>query len=179
MLRRIDNILCKRKKFSYIGILSIFLLMSFSFVLADSGESHGHEEVFERAEQIIDSGVSCSELSEEDLEALGDYYMEQMHPGQEHVLMDQRMGGEGSEGLRNMHISMGIRFYCDEEYISDVSFRSGGYGMMGGGMMGNYGGSYGSSLVYWSVWWIITILILIILVLIIILLNKNVRRKRR
>lgn len=83
------------------------------------------------AKQIIDARVSCDKLTDDQFEALGEYYMEQMHPGEAHERMDRMMGGEGSERLRQMHIHMGKRMYCY------------GYSMgMMGGMMGNTSSPY-------------------------------------
>src|SRR3989338_9381974 len=104
-----------------IPLLLLALLVSAFPVLV-----HGEED-FTEAESIIEQKVPCENLSDDQLEKLGDYYMEQMHPGEAHELMDERMGGEGSESLKQMHISMGQRFYCGT---------AGNYsGMMGSGMM--------------------------------------------
>ena len=103
----------------------IVFLLSFSFV-----NSHG-EETFETAEHLINEKIPCSELSDEQLEVIGDYYMEKMHPGEAHEAMDNMMGGEGSESLKQAHIQMAETHYCDN--FSSSSF----------GMMGNYGGMMG------------------------------------
>ena len=102
--------------------LITLLLLSSSLVLA-----HG-EETFAEAEEIIESKISCDQLTDEQLEVIGDYYMEQMHPGEEH----ERMGGEGSESLRLMHINMAKSFYCGEHDAMSSGMMS---MMMGGGMM--------------------------------------------
>jgi len=68
-------------------------------------------ENFTEAEKLIGEKVSCDNLSEEQLEEIGDYYMEQMHPGESHEYMDKMMGGEGSESLRAMHIQMAGEMY--------------------------------------------------------------------
>jgi len=39
-----------------------------------------HEHNFAETKQLIDSGISCDKLTDEQLEAMGDYYMEQMQP---------------------------------------------------------------------------------------------------
>src|SRR3989344_7165279 len=116
-----------------LSILIMALLILPGLVLA--------AEDFTMAKQLIDSGVNCDNLNDVQLEAMGDYYMEQMHPGQAHEFMDNMMGGEGSESLKLVHINMAKRIYCNENiYI--------GYGMMkrgfsnGGGMMGMMSGYY-------------------------------------
>ena len=87
-----------------------------------------HED-FEIAEQLINESIPCSQLSEDQLEMIGDYVMEQMHPGEQHEIMDQMMGTEGSESLRQMHITMAKRFYCKEPVNNTMM--SGMMGMMG------------------------------------------------
>lgn len=75
--------------------------------------------------------LDCADVSDDQLEELGDAVMELMHPGQAHEQMDQMMGGKGSDSLRNMHIQMG------RNYLGCYGSQSGNYGM--GGMMGSYG----------------------------------------
>ena len=125
----------------------IMLMFGILFVLS-LGLVFAHEHDFDETKQIIDSGIGCDKLTDEQLESIGDYYMEQMHPGEAHEMMDQMMGGEGSESLRQVHINMAKRLYCDE----DVG------GMMGGGMMnmmmGNYPAYYGYNN-FWNVLWMV------------------------
>ncbi len=166
-------------------MVSIILLLSIIVVFA-------HEHNFAEAKQLIDSGVSCNNLNDEQLEAIGDYYMEQMHPGEAHEMMDKMMGGEGSESLRQMHITMARRIYCNENV--DEMMASGGMmgmmNMMGGGMMSsqisqtnmmqgmtrNFG-YYG----YWNFLNVLYIILLIGLIILIYLwivkLGKNMRNK--
>ena len=142
-------------------ILSIFLvIVLFSFTIIAQEE---HD--FSEAKQLIDSGVSCDILTNEQLEKIGDYYMEQMHPGEAHEYMDEMMGGEGSEGLRQVHINIAKRIYCNENL----------YGMMGGGdmMAGNYYGGYN------IFGWLFTILVITILVLTILLLINKLKGQGR
>ena len=98
-----------------------------------------HED-FEIAEQLMKDKVACDQLTDEQLEGIGDFIMEQMHPGELHEQMDAMMGGEGSESLTQMHIAMAKRLYCHEANAT--------YGMMGnnsmiGGMMGAMMGGQG------------------------------------
>lgn len=148
-------------------ILVIFLL---SIAIVFAQESHDTE--IEKGKKLVNSKISCDKLSNEQLESIVDYYMEQMHPGEAHEMMDNMMGGEGSESLRQVHINMARRLYCDENVYT-------GYGMMGGGMMGSGGYGFG----YWSfinILYIILLIGLIILVYLWILkLLKDVRKGNR
>ena len=77
--------------------------------------------------------------------------MEQMHPGEQHELMDKMMGGEGSESLRQAHIFMARRWYCgDAVGMGMMGMMMGGNVGMGGGVMGSGmmgGGMMGSGMV--------------------------------
>ena len=143
-------------------VTSIILLINVSLVFA-------HEHDFAETKKLIDSKTSCDKLTKEQFEAIGDYYMEQMHPGESHELMDKMMGGEGSESLRQAHITMAKRLYCNE----NVNMMSGGMmsmmmggNMMGYGMMGNNPFGYGYG--YWSLWNIIWSLLWIGLIVLVI-----------
>ena len=140
-------------------VLLILTLLTINLASSDM-------EDFEEAKNIISSKVSCDDLSEKQLEILGDYYMEQMHPGEVHERMDAMMGGEGSESLRQVHINMGIRFYCGGNNY---------YGMMG--MMynnGNVNNVYGYGFIgVFS--WIFMVIVIIALVLLIIWLFKKIQ----
>ena len=93
--------------------------------------------------------------------------MEQMHPGEAHELMDEMMGGEGSESLRTVHINMAKTIYCNENVSS--------YGMMGGNMMSMMYGGYGSGMMgnsnfgYWNFLNILYLILLIGIIVLIIL----------
>jgi len=121
-----------------------------------------HEHDFDETKQLIDSGIGCDKLADEQLESIGDYYMEQMHPSKAHEMMDQMMGGEGSESLKQVHINMAKRLYCNE----DVGGMMGGgmMNMMGSGMMGNYPAYYGYNN-FWNILWLIFLIGVIVLII--------------
>ena len=136
----------------------IFTILIFGMLLLSVSLVFAHEHDFNETKQIINSGISCDKLTDEQLESIGDYYMEQMHPGEAHKMMDQMMGGEGSESLRQVQINMAKRLYCNE----DIGGMMGGgmmnmmvgNNMMGSGMMGNYPAYYGYNN-FWNVLWMV------------------------
>ncbi|MBS3113764.1 hypothetical protein J4448_01560 [Candidatus Woesearchaeota archaeon] len=141
------------------GLLYFLIFaLSINLVLA-------HTEDFAEAKKLIDAKTPCSQLTENQLEILGDYLMEQMHPGEAHELMDRMMGGEGSATLRQTHINMARRLYCNE----NINMMSGGmmnmmnynfgYGMMGSG----YGLGYWGFLNFLSLVLVIGLIILVYL----------------
>src|SRR3989338_3614375 len=147
------------KKISIIVIFSM-LLLSVSLVSA-------HEHNFAETKQLIDSGIGCDKLTDEQLESIGDYYMEQMHPGEAHEIMDNMMGGEGSESLKQVHINMAKRLYCNENvYIGYGMMGSWGMtNMMGRGMMGSYPSSYAyNNYGYWNIFRILLFAAVIFLI---------------
>ena len=159
----------------------IFTIIIFSMLLLGVSLVSAHEHNFDETKQLIDSGISCDKLTDEQLESIGDYYMEQMHPGEQHELMDKMMGGEGSDTLKQMHIQMAKRLYCKEDVggmmsggMMNMMMGSGGMmNMMGTNMMsGSFGGSS------WWLWSVVGMLfwiaLLVALILLIIWLYKKV-----
>src|SRR5512143_239082 len=139
-----------------LAVLALILFASISFATMEPGE-------LAAARSIILSNASCPSLNQSQLELIGDYYMEQMHPGAAHEAMDSMLGGEGSESLRAAHIQMAQVLYCGQTNgtatyggmmgMMPALYRYGyggfGGGMMGSGMMGNWGYGMGGD---W--WWV-------------------------
>lgn len=130
-------------------IILIFgiLLLSISLVLANGD----HKSEIEEGKKLVESGISCDKLTDEQLEAIGEYYMEQMHPGESHELMHKMMGlKEGSDAEEQFHINMAKTIYCSETNAFGFGGVMGGgmmnmmmSNMMGYGMMGNSPFGYG------------------------------------
>lgn len=119
---------------------TVLLVTALAVLLAaPMAAAHAGEAELNETGDLIAQGHSCSELSTEQLVAIGDYYMEQMHPGEEHELMDEQLGGENSTEYRDAHLHMADRFYCDS---FGGSATGGWMPMMGswGGMMMPFGG---------------------------------------
>lgn len=106
---------------------AVFSLMLFGPVFAESGSG------YEAAKNIVEKATPCSQLTDEDLEHVGDYYMELMHPGAAHKQMDDAMGGEGSESLKQMHILIARRWHCGDAVGLGMMGMMMGSGIMGGG----------------------------------------------
>ncbi len=126
-------------------LLALALMLAFVPVVS----AHGNE-TFSAAEALISAHMPCANLTQDQLSGIGDYYMEQMHPGAAHEQMDAMMGGDGSPALEAMHIRMAEAFYCSGQDAVDAGNASGsawggGYGMMGGWSASDafYSGGYG------------------------------------
>ena len=142
-------------------ILVIFVVLMLALNLVNAIT----QQEINEAKGLIDSKVDCKSLSDSQLEIIGEYEMELMHPGDSHEAMHKMMGlKEGSEPEKQFHINMAKTIYCGE---------SGG--MMGSGMMGNGGYGFG----YWNfinILYVILLIGLIILVyLLVIKLWKNMK----
>ncbi|MBI2549821.1 hypothetical protein HYV83_01415 [Candidatus Woesearchaeota archaeon] len=128
-----------------------------------------HAAGFNETKKLIDSNVACDELTDEQLEEIGEYYMEQMHPGEAHEFMHQRMGlAEGSETEEKFHINLAKTMYCGE-------LSTGMTGMGMGGMMGASSSLWSFNSALFSV---LLILSIIALVLLIIWLYKAIKRRK-
>ena len=102
-------------------IFVMFIILLFNLWLVSAIT----QQEINEAKGLIDSKVDCKSLSDSQLEIIGEYAMELMHPGDSHEAMHKMMGlKEGSEPEKQFHINMAKTIYCGE---------SGG--MMGGGMM--------------------------------------------
>ena len=122
-------------------ILSIFAFLPlFAFAEAGGSLDESLNSILKSQNASQTSEIKCDKVSDQQFEELGDRVMGVMHPNeQEHELMDQMMGGEGSASLKAAHIYMG------KQYLGCTSGTS-GYGMMGGsGMMGVGGGMMGGN----------------------------------
>ncbi len=160
---------------SAILLVGIALIVFSSFISATIDN-----QTRSQAEQIINNKISCSNLTDNQLEVLGDYYMEQMHPGQAHEIMEQRLGGEDSEQVRQTHIAMAKMFYCGNTGAMSDAMRSqvlqGSGGMMGGMMNWAWGSNqYGSG--PFVLTWIIMILVILLIIAAIYWLIKTANRK--
>ncbi len=103
-------------------------LAVFIFLLMVS-TSFAHEETVKSLEDVLNeiaskqnvtvNQIDCNNVSDSEFEELGDAVMERMLGDHElHEQMDERMGGEGSESLKQMHIFMGMNWLeCGDQHI--------------------------------------------------------------
>lgn len=158
----------KMKLVAMFGILVVFITGLVSAITPQE---------IDEAKNLIDSKADCKSLSDSQLEILGEYYMEQMHPGEAHELMHKMMGlQEGSDAERQFHINMARTMYCGEP-----GGMMGGQNVQGGMMQGTMG-NWGYNLGYWgfvNVLYVILLIGLVILVYLgIIKLWKSMNNKR-
>jgi uncharacterized membrane protein len=109
-----------KRKLTQKGLL-FFLLISvfiFSFVFAQTEDAKLNQEI-QRGKEIVEKfyrgEIKCQNLTNEDFHSVGEYVMEQMVGGSDHLTMNkmiEQMHGKEVEEL--MHINMGKRFLgCD------------------------------------------------------------------
>lgn len=86
--------------------------------------------------------ISCSKITSDEFEELGDAVMERMAGDHElHEQMDLMMGGEGSASLRSMHIAMGSNWVgCTRGSIMGTNMMPMMMRMMGNYYPGYYSG---------------------------------------
>lgn len=171
----------------------IGLTAMLSFALAN-GE---HQAEIAEGKSLVESKVSCDGLSDEQLEAIGEYFMEQMHPGEQHEIMHERMGvEEGTEEHEQFHVDIARMMYCGEGGnmagfggMMNNGMMGGSGGMMMGGMMRmmmgnnpNYYPSYNNYYGFGGMWtfgWLFMILIVVALVLFLVWLLKQIQEAKK
>jgi len=94
------------------------------------------QEIYKTQNITSSAKVDCSKVTDVQFEKLGDAYMGLMLPNEsQHEVMDNMMGGEGSESLTEAHINMGRSYLgCWSNYNSGPVFMP----MMGASYSTNY-----------------------------------------
>jgi len=128
--------------------------------------------------------IKCDKVTNDQFEKLGDAVENVAHPNeQQRNLMEQMMGGEGSNSLKAAYTVMGQRYLgCTAGYYGTMGGYSdtlasdgynmmgsnGYYGMMGGngyyGMMGNWGYAGWLGWLIMALFWIIVIIGIAVLI---------------
>jgi hypothetical protein len=101
------------------------------------------DEILE-GQTIVEAGTSCGQLTDGQLEAVGEYLMEQMHPGETHDVMHQMMGiEENTEAHETFHFNLARAMYCGESTTSMMPMMRAANTMMQGPVGQRYGGMMG------------------------------------
>ena len=58
----------------------IFTILIFSILLLSVSLVFAHEHDFDETKQLIDSGIGCDKLTDEQLESIGDYFNRAVSP---------------------------------------------------------------------------------------------------
>lgn len=118
------------------SLFLIILILILPTVFAHIGEEDTKTEELAEAKALIDSKISCDKLTNDQLEIIGEYMMEQMHPGEAHEQMHASMDiEEGTEAEEEFHINIAKSMYCQQGGMMNMAM---GENMMGNNIM--YGG---------------------------------------
>ena len=159
------------KKILSLSILFLILFLSVTSVNAVS------QDELSQAKTLIDSNITCNKLTNDQLEIIGEYYMEQMMPGEAHERAHLMMGlTEGSQVEEEFHINLTKRSYCGE----NVGMIGSGYGMMGNNYQTSQNNNYQNNSFGFRIFsYILLVLVVIILALIILLLMNGLKKDWR
>jgi uncharacterized membrane protein len=174
------------------ALLLTALVLTAAPVLADTSSESEHGTALDEVMQKIrqkqnlgpDEAIDPRQVSDKDLEELGDAVMSIMvpDPGQ-HELMDRMMGGEGSESLRVAHMRMGYNYLASLDggkygWYGRRGMMGGGFmgsGMMGRGMMGGYWRGHSMFFPFGGVvMWILVIIVIGVVVYLLVRAQRSV-----
>lgn len=119
------------------GPFVIAIFIAAALLMVGGAVAHTDETETAEGKGLVEEKISCDELNDEQLEAIGEYLMEQMHPGEAHDLMHSMMGiEEGTPYHGRFHVNLAQAMYCDTAAAVGTGAARGSGGMMGtGGMM--------------------------------------------
>ena len=90
------------------GIIATILLA----VLAPGTEGHETESALETGQNLVQFNADCATLSDAQLEAVGEYLMQVMHPT-DHEEMHAYLGfGNNTEAEERFHVNLAKATYC-------------------------------------------------------------------
>ncbi|MEM0437785.1 MAG: hypothetical protein QXU54_00625 [Candidatus Micrarchaeia archaeon] len=67
---------------------------------------------YEIGRTLVAQNVSCENLSDFELEMIGDYYLETKYPGRYHEMIDSGMGSRTEEEINQFHRDIAYEYYC-------------------------------------------------------------------
>ncbi len=115
----------------------VLLLLGLTVAHVETESPAVQNEAIEAGEALVEQKADCEQLNDDQLESIGEYLMEIMHPGKAHHLMHEQMGiEEGTEAEEEFHVNMAKSMYCQK---GGMAMKNAGMMnmMMGGGMDGN------------------------------------------
>lgn len=142
-------------------VFSILILFNFVFAHVEDAELNAEiQKGKELVEKFYRGEIKCQDLTDENFHSIGEYVMEQMIGGSDHLAMNKMMEQmHGEEGEKLMHINMGKRYLgCD----GNANYQR-GFLMM---PMHNY--NY-----WWQYFNFTTLLLIVILILLIYLILRK------
>ncbi|GIW66476.1 MAG: hypothetical protein KatS3mg095_0374 [Candidatus Parcubacteria bacterium] len=196
ILENVRMFFLSKKLIRLSGLFILFFILTFSFVFAHTEDAELNAEIQkgrELVEKFYSGEIKCQNLTDEDFHSIGEYVMEQMVGGSDHLTMNKMIEQmHGKEGEKLMHINMGKRFLGCETPTSPnyTRTKANNFFMMPmmGPMMVNWGqpgmGYWWWNFTNWRGWnilgpvfgilgtlWLLIILIFPILVLILLILG--------
>ncbi|GBD34792.1 hypothetical protein HRbin35_00543 [bacterium HR35] len=146
--QKLQRIHYKRQQISKVLFFAFLILFSLSFVFAHTEDAELNAEIQkgrELVEKFSRGEIKCQDLTNEDFHSVGEYVMEQMVGGSDHLTMNKMIEEmHGKEGEELMHINMGKRFLGCDPNVNSQGFMM----PMMGPMMMNWGQP---GMGYW--WW--------------------------
>lgn len=90
------------------------IVVAFMIIIALFVPAEGMDlDKLEEGKRIARSHIRCEDMNEGQLEAVGEYLMEQMHPGSAHESMHRMMGlEEGTLEHEKFHVNLTKSMYC-------------------------------------------------------------------
>ncbi|GIW67051.1 MAG: hypothetical protein KatS3mg096_571 [Candidatus Parcubacteria bacterium] len=163
---KLQRIYYERQQIIKILFLSFLILFSLNFTFAHTEDAELNAEIQkgrELVEKFSRGEIKCQNLTNEDFHSVGEYVMEQMVGGSDHLTMNKMIEQmHGKEGEELMHINMGKRFLGCDVLTSSNSTRTNAnnFFMMPMHMWGSnfpmfspYWMNPSSGMGYWQGWW--------------------------
>lgn len=95
--------------FTFLLIMLVLMLLA-SQLFAHRGL--GLKIEYEIGRTLVAQNVSCENLSDFELEMIGDYYLETKYPGRYHEMIDSGMGSRTEEEINQFHRDVAYEYYC-------------------------------------------------------------------
>lgn len=99
------------------------LKLALAFVLLFAAAMFAHRGLglkveYEIGKTLVAQNVSCENLSDFELEMIGDYYLETKYPGDYHRLIDSGFGSRNEEEINQFHRDVAYEYYCQYQPVN-------------------------------------------------------------